>query len=170
MRLYPAAIAALLLASPAAATPHEDATCLVGRLTPADVEAIVGRTMAGNSNETVSRLAGPMEACSGGNWTPDRRANAAAYVIGLVTRRTLGERLGANGVEVAALDRWFARQSDAFRTTAFVSMSEADLEAAFATMVGHEVTADAMERNGESIGGYVGALVIMERIGRGLGL
>jgi len=170
MRLCSVAIAALLLASPAAAAPLEDATCLVGRLSPADVETIVGTTTAGGSTETLARLRGPLEACSAGNWSRDRQADAAAYAIGLVTRDTLRERLGASGVDAAALDRWFARQSDAFRTTAFVSMSDADMDAAFATLVGHEVSAEAMERNGRTIGGYVGALVIMERIGRGLGL
>jgi hypothetical protein len=165
------AIAALLIASPALASPQEDGACVVGRLSDADVSAIVEETMAGGSNETLSRLRGPLETCSAGrNWTPARGGNASAYAIGLVVRRTLGERLVEHGIDAFALNSWFTRQSDAFRTTAFTTMDEAAREAAFATLVDHEVSAEAMERDGAIIGGYVSALVIIERIDRGLGM
>lgn len=170
-RFYLSALASSLLATPAFATPQEDAACVVGRLAAADHVAIVSETALGNSAETVTRLNPPLDACSAGrNWTPDRRANAAGYTIGLVVSSEMRHRLGAHGIDAAALDRWFARQSDEFRANAFITMPRADLEAAFATMVGHEVSAEAMDRDGESIGSYVSALVIMERIGRGLGL
>lgn len=171
MRLYPFAIMVLLLASPAAATPLEDATCLVGRLSAADVAVIVEQSMAGSSSEVVARIAGPLDACSAGqSWTPDRRAGAAAYSIGLVNRTTLGRRLGAKGIDPAALDRWFARQSDAFRTTAFMTMSETDMTTAYQTLADREVPAEMLDREGPMIGGYLAALVIIERIERGLGM
>jgi len=127
--------------------------------------------MEGGSNETLGRLAGPLDACSAGrNWTPRQSGDAAAYAIGLVVRRTLGERLVEHGIDAFALNSWFTRQSDAFRTTAFTTMDEAARETAFATLVDHEVSAEAMERDGAIIGGYVSALMIIERIDRGLGM
>jgi len=161
----------VLAAAPALATPRQDGACLVNRLAPADRPAIVADTLAGNSQGTVARLDRPMEACSAGqDWAGARRAAAAAFAIGLVVSGEMRGRLAAHGIDPGAIDRWFARQSDEFRTTAFTTMSGADLEAAFATMVGHEVTAAAMESEGANIGSYVSALVIMERIDRGLDL
>lgn len=170
-RLYPAALALLLLAAPAMATPQEDAACTVGRISAADISVIVDETLAGGSEATMDRIVGPLAACSEGqDWTPSRRANAAAYTIGIVVRAALHDRLGARGIDTAALDRWFARQSVEFRTTAFTTMNQADLEAAFGTLAGHEVPADAMERDGPTVGGYMSALMIIERIERGLGM
>jgi hypothetical protein len=172
MRTYHlAVIAALFVASPALAGPREDAGCVVGRLSAADIAVIVDETLAGGSQATIGRLVGPIGICSEGqSWTPDRRANAAGYSIGIVVHRVLHDRLRAESIDTAALDRWFARQSIDFRTTAFTSMSQAELELAFATLAGREVTAEALERHGGIIGGYISALVIMERIERGLGL
>ena len=171
MRAYSIAFAALFLASPALASPREDAACMVARLSAADVTTIVDESLAGGSNEAVARLTPPLAACSAGqNWTPRRRAEAAAYAIGLVDRTTLGQRLAAKGIDTGALDRWFGRQSLAFRTTAFMGMSEADMTTALETLAGHEVPAPTLERDGGMIGGYLAALVIMERIDRGLGM
>jgi hypothetical protein len=170
-RLFPAALAFLSISAPALATPQEDAACIVGRISAADVSVIVDETLAGGSEATMDRIVGPLAACSEGqDWTPDRRASAAAYTIGLVVRGGLHDRLGARGIDTAALDRWFARQSVEFRTTAFMSMNQADLEATVGTLAGHEVPADAMERHGAIIGGYLSALMIVERIDRGLGM
>src|SRR4051812_30915301 len=119
MRLHAIALAASLFASPAFAGAPEDAACLIGRLSAADVAAIVDETVAGRSSGTVARLTGPLHQCSAGqDWTPDRSANASAYATGLMIRRGLHDRLVANGVDTGALDRWFARQSLEFRTTA----------------------------------------------------
>jgi hypothetical protein len=171
MRLFPIAFAVLLLAAPALAGSREDATCVVGRLSAADMAAIVGETQAGNSRQTVAILTAPLAACSEAQeWTPQRRADAAAYAIGLVGRATLGPRLATRGIDSAALDRWFARQSDAFRTTAFTGMSEADMIAAFQTMAGREVPAETLESEGPMIGAYVASLVIIERLDHGLSL
>jgi hypothetical protein len=171
MPLFPIAVTALLLAAPALATPGEDAACIVARFSAADATAIVEESIAGGSSEALARLRSPLDACSEGrNWTPARRANAAAYAIGLVDRTAFGRRLVAKGIDPAVLDRWFARQSDAFRTTAFMGMSEADMTATFETLAGREVPAETLEREGRLIGGYLAALVIIERIERGLGM
>jgi len=171
MRLYPIAFAALLLASPGLAAPPEDSACIVARLSADDVTAIVENTLTGGSSEAVARITGPLNACSEGqDWEPRRRADAAAYTIGVLGRRVLGPRLAARGIDSAALDRWFARQSIEFRTTAFMGMSEAAMGAVYQTLAGREVPAEAMERDGGMIGGYLAALVIIERIDRGLGM
>lgn len=167
MRLYPIASAALLLASPALAGSREDAACIVGRLSAADLAAIVEESLAGGSSEALARLTPPLIACSEGQeWTPRRRADATGYAIGIVDRTILGQRLGARGVDSAVLDRWFARQSDAFRTTAFMGMGEAEMTIAFETLAGREVPVETLEREGATIGGYLAALVIIERIER----
>jgi hypothetical protein len=171
MRRYPIAFIALLLASPALAGPREDATCIVGKLSDADVATIVAESTAGGSNEAVARLTPPLDVCSEGqNWTPRRRADAAGYAIGLVDSATLGQRLVAKGIDTAALDRWFIRQSLEFRTTAFLGMSEDAMTNVFETLADHEVPAATLERDGPLIGGYLAAHVIMERIERGIGL
>lgn len=170
-RYHPAALALLLLAAPALASPREDSECLVGRLSTDDVSVIVAELQTGGSEMTVARLGAPVEACSEGqDWTPDRRGNAAAYTIGALTRDTLGRQLGAEGIDTVALDRWFARQSVEFRTTAFTTMARADLEATVETLVGNELSAEAMDRSGPTIGGYLSGLMIIERIERGLGM
>jgi hypothetical protein len=168
---YPIAIVALLLASPAFAASREDAICIVGRLSAADVASIVDESTAGGSNEAVARLVPLLDACSEGqNWTPRRRADAAAYAIGLMDAAILGQRLVAKGIDTDVLDRWFTRQSLEFRTTAFMGMSETAVNAAVETLADHEVPAATLERDGRMIGGYLAARVIMERIERGIGL
>jgi hypothetical protein len=169
-RYLPAAIA-LLLAAPAAASPQQDSACLIGRLSAADASAITADLLEGRSEPVIDRLAAGMEACSGEqNWAPSRRGDAAAYALGRVTRDTLHPRLVAQGIDPSALDRWFARQSLEFRTTAFATMAQADLEAGLATLIGNEVSIDQMERGGTAIGGYLSALMIIERVERGLGM
>jgi hypothetical protein len=171
MRSYPFAFAALLLASPAVASPQEDAACIVARLSAADVATVVDESLTGGSTEIIARLTPPLNACSAGqDWTPDRRADATAYTIGVVGRTVLGRRLAARGVDSAALDRWFARQDLEFRTTAFMGMGEAALATVIQSLADHEVPAAKLESEGQMIGGYLAALVIMERIERGLGL
>ena len=171
MRRYPIAFIALLLASPAFAGPLEDANCIVGRLSATDVTTIVDESLAGGSNESIARISPPLDACSEGqSWTPRRRAEAAAYTIALVDRTTLGQRLATGRIDTGALDRWFTRQSAEFRTTAFMGLSEAATAAAFETLADHEVPAATLERDGRMIGGYLAALVIIERIERGLGM
>jgi hypothetical protein len=171
LRPHPIAFTVLFLASPALASPQEDAACIAGRLSAADVAAIVEESMAGGSSEALARITPPLNACSEGrDWTPSRRADAAAYTIGLVDRTSLGQRLAAKGIDPAALDRWFSRQDVEFRTTAFMGMSEAAMTTVFETLAGHEVPAATLEREGPMIGGYLAALVIIERIERGLGL
>jgi hypothetical protein len=171
MRLYPIAFAALSLASPALAGPQEDAACIVARLSAADTETIVEESMAGESTQTLARLTPPLNACSEGrDWTPRRRADATAYAIGVVDRTLLKRRLAARVIDPDALDRWFARQGVEFRTTAFVGMSEAAMTEVFETLRDHEVPSATLDRDGPMIGAYLAALVIMERIERGLGL
>ena len=171
MRLYPIALVALLLASPAVASAPEDAACVVGRLSAADVETIVDESLAGGSNQAVARLTPPLDACSEGrDWSSRRRADATAYAIGIVDRTVLGRRLAAKAIDTGALDRWFARQSVEFRTTAFMGMSEAEMTATFETLSDHEVPRATLERDGHMIGGYLAALVIIERIESGLEL
>src|SRR3954469_20877546 len=128
-RSYLAIPVLLLMSGPALATPEQDSACLIGRLSAADLTTIVDESLAGHSEATVGRLLGPLAACSEGqNWVPERRGAATAYAMGVVIRDGLRGRLGARGVDTAALDRWFARQTVDFRTTAFTTMSEADLE------------------------------------------
>jgi len=168
---YQAAMLALLLTAPALASPGEDSACLIGRLSADDVSMIVAETLAGRSEAVIQRLNGPLEVCSGSRgWVADRRGNAPGYTIGVLLRDTLQARLATQGIDAAVLDRWFARQSSEFRTTAFATMPQAQLEASLATLVGNELSLDAMERNGAAIGGYLSALMILERIERGLGM
>jgi hypothetical protein len=169
MRLYPIALTAMLLASPAFAGPREDATCIVARLSAVDAATIVDESMAGGSSEVLARMTPPLDACSEGqSWTPDRRARAIAYAIGIVDREGLGRRLAGRGIDTGALDRWFTRQGIEFRTTAFVGMSDGAMSAVFDTLADHEVPAAVLEREGPTIGGYLAALVIIERMERGL--
>jgi len=44
------------------------------------------------------------------------------------------------------------------------------MTAVFETLSGHEVPAETLARDGQMIGAYLAALVIIERIERGLGL
>ena len=171
MRAYPFAFAASLLASPAVAGPQEDAACITAKLSAGDVETIVNESLAGGSSEALSRVTPLLDVCGeSGGWTARRRADAAAYAIGMLDRTLIGRRLAAATVDTGALDRWFARQSLEFRTTAFMGMGEAETNAVLGTLTDNEVPAATLEREGRIIGGYIAALVIIERIERGLEL
>jgi hypothetical protein len=165
------AAASLLLASPARAAPADDAACLIARLSEADAVAVVDGILAENSAAMVDRLTGPLQACAEGqDWTGARGEAASGYAAALLVRAVLHDRLSPRGVETEALDLWFARQSEEFRTTGFTTMSAAARDAAIATLVGNVVATEVMEREALSIGNYLGALSTIERIERGLPL
>ena len=172
VRLLAFGLFGLIWAGVAAAAPVDDAGCIVSRLSDADITTIVDESITGASDRTMEVLLPQLQACSQGQggWAPRRGADAAAYTIGVVVKDRLGHRLADHGVDVAALDRWYRSQSVEFRTTIFAGMTDAERESAFAAMVGREVSAGQMERDGANIGGYVSALMVMERIERGLGM
>lgn len=167
---YQAAVLALLLASPALANPRDDSGCLIGRLSVDDRSVIVAELQAERSETIAQRLRPPMDSCAAEQgWTADRSRTATGYAMGVLMRDAFRAQLVAQGIDTAALDRWFARQSTEFRTTAFV-MPRDEHDAIVETLVGNELTAEQMGLNAAAVGRYLSALMIIERVERGLDL
>jgi hypothetical protein len=103
-------------------------------------------------------------------WDEEHASISSAYSASLIVRDELSRRLAAAGVDVAYLDSWLARQSDTFRTSAFLDLPQDELRAALATLPGTDLPAEAFGANRQSISAYLASRVHIERTERGIPL
>lgn len=168
--------ASLVLAAAQSATIARDVNCVLNQLTP-DVSSLV-RNMLQNrgspqqqelEHELASRLGTAQRVCMDRyGWDMPRLEQVNMMAVATLTSRELAADLAADGVDVAAIDRWFARQNDRFRVGAFIEMDDAQAWAILDTLKGREVPSDLMEWNRNTIRNYVQAKAIAERYARGL--
>ena len=101
-------------------------------------------------------------------WDEAQILRVSALGISRLVREVARARLAGAGIDGAALDLWFDRQSETFRTTAFHTMDEAEFEAAFMTLQDAVVAADLLDAHAGLVGGYLAMRVLAVRAERGL--
>jgi len=166
------AVAALALGS--AVVPQSgaaDLECVLDRLTSADRLAVANEALQDSSasGPASKKLENAATTCA-----TQRRWNGeyAGAVSGIAFAVLVGEQaeleLANAGIETKVIDAWFGALSAPGR--ARVLDDSAGLERLAAKLEAAGTPADHLEANGELIGLYVGALVALERIERGLPL
>jgi hypothetical protein len=170
----PLSIAAALFLSASTAASGPDVACVLDQTSAEDVAAIGGEVLAGAAVEeggVGDRLSRHIATCiERFGWDEAQSIRVSTLSITAMARSVALERLGAAGIDVARLDRWFDGQSEAFRTRAFVDMNEEEAAATLDTLAGQALSAELFERNAELIGGYLAARVLALRGERGLPL
>ena len=166
-------VSALAAASPAAAD-AEGVACVMERTLPADrlaiaESAIGGEAAQARAAEAEDRFSGHLAACAERfGWDDAQGLRVSTLGIATMVRDGAAARLVGAGIDTAALDLWFDRQSDAFRTRAFHDMAEDETGAAIMTLEDGVLAPGLLETHAELIGAYLAMRVLAERIARGL--
>lgn len=172
-------IAALLgVAAPARAAPADDATCVLEPVSANDRATMVGVLLRNGmarptaaETDVQQRFSQRVLACAQERgWDMQRALTINAYAASVVVRDELRRRLATAGVDAAYLDRWFEGQSEAFRTTAFLTMSDRESEQTLRTLPGPQLTRRLYRGNRAIIGFYMASRAMIERTDRGFPL
>jgi hypothetical protein len=160
----------LILAAAPSAMNARDVACVVDQLTPAESRLIRGSLNdPATQHRLAERLGAAQRVCMDRyGWDLPRLNQISMMVVAALVSREMAADLAADGIEVAAIDRWFARQEDRFQVGAFIDMDEAQAWAILDTLKGREVRADLMARNRDTIRTYVQSKAVAERSARGL--
>jgi hypothetical protein len=173
MRMLPLIAAALALAAPSG-TLAEGADCVLGQTSAEDASAIGSDMLSGGSGATGEigeRMTGHVAACvERFGWDEAQTLRVSTLSLTAMARGVALERLAGVGIDAAALDRWFDAQSEAFRTRAFVDMSEEEAVPVLETLAENTISAEQFEQNAELIGGYLASRVMVVRAELGLPL
>jgi hypothetical protein len=165
-------IAAALSAASPNASAADDAACVTDQTSAEDSAWVGERVLAGQdlgNSEQLERLGGYVQACIQRlGWDEERAVRASTLSISQMGRTSALRRLSAAGIDHAALDRWFAAQSEEFRTRAFVEMRDDEATAIVETLAPAALSPELFERHSELVGGYLASLVIAIRVERGL--
>jgi hypothetical protein len=172
------AAALLGVAAPAPAAPADDAACVLEPVSASDRAAMVGQLLRdGMARPTAAetdanqRFSLRVLACAQERgWDMQRAMTVNTYASSVVVRDELRRRLATAGVDADHLDRWFEGQSEAFRTTAFLTMSDRETDRALRTLPGPQLPRRLYRRNLLVIGVYIGSRALIERTDRGLPL
>jgi len=163
--------AALALAAPAG-TLSEGADCILGQTSSEDASAIGSDILSGRNaatGEIGERMTAHVAACvERFGWDEAEAVRVSTLSVTAMARAVALERLAAAGIDAAAIDRWFDAQSEAFRTRAFIDMSEEEAVPVLETLAEHTISAEQFEQNAELIGGYLASRVLVVRAERGL--
>jgi hypothetical protein len=89
-------------------------------------------------------------------------------IVAALAARETAANLARDGVDVAAVDRWFERQNDQFKVGAFIDMNDDQAWAILYTLAGQEISRDLMERDRNLIRNYIQSKAATERNARGL--
>ena len=165
-----AAIALAVAAPPAGAA--EGVTCVIDQTSPADIEWVGDKILTGqdlSDGAELGRLTEHVGACiERFGWDEAQAFRISTLSVSHMARTIALRRLAAAGIDPAALNRWFAAQSEDFRTRAFVTMGEDEAAAVLETLAPDTLSPEMFERHGELVGGYLASLVVAARIERGL--
>ncbi len=153
-----------------AQAPHSagDAACLLAAIPPAERAAIARAGYAGGESAAAdASIDTAVSSCAQRlGWDQPRARVAIPLAVATIIRDDARTVLAGRGVSVDSIDRWFAAQSVAVRTTS--NPSDADLERMMDALREAGVSAAQLEENAGIVGGYFGARIMIERVERGL--
>jgi hypothetical protein len=170
--MFPVLVASLLAIAAPPAGVEEGLACVIDQTSPEDIDWVGAHVLAGQDlahSEQLGRLSAHLADCSERlGWDDAHALRVSTLSVSQMGRTVAVRRLADAGIDSASLDRWFAAQSEDFRTRAFVDMSEDDAAAVIETLAPDVLSAEVFERHGELVGGYLASLVVALRIERGL--
>jgi hypothetical protein len=165
---------ALIAAAQLPAGTSEGVACVVERTSPTDRLAIADGALGpeappGAAAEAEGRFSGHLSACAEQyGWDEPQLLRVSTLGIAALVRGVAQGRLAGAGIDSTALDLWFDRQSEEFRTTAFHTMSEDEAAAAILTLEGDVLAAGQLDAHAGLIGGYLAMRVLAVRVEAGL--
>ena len=161
-------VTGLLLFAAAQGAAAGDVDCILDRYPPAERAQLVEDALAGaEGTRAMGRLEAIVGECTGRlGWNPDMAGYTAGFALALVMRDHAGAQLASAGVDTAILDQWFADQSDGVRTNP--QLAESDSQNALDALLRSGASEALLDRHGETIGVYLGARIMIERVRLGL--
>jgi len=172
--MFSVLIAAFMTVAVPPASAAEGVACVTEQTSAEDVAWVGDHILAGQDladGEQVSRLTDHLAACiQRFGWDEAHALRVSTLSVSNMGRTVALRRLAEAGIDHAALDRWFAAQSEDFRTRAFVDMGENEATAVLETLAPGTLSPEMFERHGELVGGYLASLVVALRVERGLPL
>jgi hypothetical protein len=169
-----AMIVAALAGTAPNVTDAEGVACVVERTLPADRLAIAESALGAGeararSVEAEDRFSGHLAACAERfGWDDAQGLRISTLGIATMVRDAASARLAGAGIDRAALDLWFDRQSEDFRTRAFRDLAEEEAGATIMTLENGVLAPGLLEAHADLIGGYLAMRVLAERLARGL--
>ncbi len=160
-----ATLTALLLAIQPASNAITIGECAAGRTPAVDRQGVAGSLREGRSPEQalVGRMVQHVESCAAGAQAP---VDALTVAMARVAQIEMGAELGRLGIDTRLVDRWFQRQGNARRTS--LRITAQDGEAMGQELIAGGVPAGPLNAHPAKVGNYVGTLIIIERVRRGL--
>ena len=161
-------IAAAMTIAPPVASASEGVACVTEQTSADDLAWVGDHILAGQdlgNGEQVGRLTDHLAACiQRFGWDETHAVRVSTLSVSNMGRIVALRRLAAAGIDSAALDRWFAAQSEDFRTRAFVDMSEDEASAVLETLAPATLSPELFERHSQLVGGYLASLVVAFRV------
>jgi hypothetical protein len=166
-----AVLTVLALLAAMQSLPIDDARCITSGLSPAErseIGALAERNveppppLEARLEEAVANCADERD------WAPDRIEPMVGLALAMIIREQTGPRLHSAGIDPATVDAWLGRQSEQMRTN--TAIEPADAERLVLDLHEGGIPMPTLEENGELLGVYVGARMIIERVERGLPL
>jgi hypothetical protein len=160
-----------LLAAMQSSLPIDDARCILSGLTPperSEIAALAERNVE-PPPPLQARLEEAVADCAEErSWAHERIEPMVGLALALIIRDHTGPRLRSAGIDPVAVDSWLAQQSEQMRTN--TAIAPADAERLVLDLHEGGIAMPTLEENGELLGVYVGARMIIERVERGLPL
>jgi hypothetical protein len=169
-----ALIATALGAGAPSSADAEGVACVMERTAPADRLAIAESALGDEqaqprSAEAEDRFSGHLAACAERfGWDDAQGLRVSTLGIATMVREGAGARLAGAGIDQSALDLWFDRQTEAFRTRAFYDLADDEADATIMTLEDGVVPPGLLEAHAGLVGGYLAMRVLAERLARGL--
>lgn len=141
-------------------------SCAAERTTPVDRQNLTAVVQQAQSPTPalIERLRGNLASCTPANAAPPGDGTVAAITI--IAHEVLGRNLAAGGLDPELIGRWFERQGDALKTNLQVTQEQG--EALGRDLIAAGATEASVSANSGQIGGYLGTLIMIERLRRGL--
>jgi hypothetical protein len=142
--------------------------CILGRLDAATRVAIVAEMEPENaaSHPGTDAFDRAVDHCAeGASWPPEATGNRAGVATALILRDDAADVLARAGIAPAQVEAALDRLGPNARIT---MPTDADGERMVEDLAAHGVARDVLERNGAVIGHYLGGLIVLARVARGL--
>lgn len=161
--------AAALLAAQSPPQSLAIGSCVAERTSAADRQSAIATIQQGQETEPAlaARLKEHVTRCTSAGEAEFGEA-AASAAVGYMLRAESGGELSRNGIDLQLVDRWFARQSETIKINP--ALPREQLRALVEELIEAGVPVAALEAHRHELGVYIGSLIVLERLRRGLSL
>lgn len=143
-----------------------DLACIVDRIAPVTRRALIEEVRSGGRGEVHNAFDQAASACARQRgWQEELRTALLRLAGSLVLAEESAAMLEREGISAERIDRWYQSQTPDFRARG--EISPADGGRLVQQLIAEGIAVDALTRNGETIGLYVGALALIESTAAG---